>query len=324
MSRSINTSQPSATERFRSHSQSAEPTKPNRTSNMVRLQLKRGNQNQFIYVAPHTATINQLSADITAIFNGRLKVGRIAAEMEELAKHGPMLPPDIVGLTDEQVTELRLVDAWAEKCTPQTGFQMNRDPIGRRNGRAPMPDMQRILTNAIAEAKQLISVKLVEADTDLTMRTVQTALDQLRGACTIVYPMQLPPHDPIRAELTNTEDLSGMQAQLEVMDPARAELWFAGKQMLGARQLGDYVGRNDRTRVIVKLQRVGEGAPAREPVMSEEQRKQLMLHEYRRQEELKRLELDEDDSYLGARWADGRAMQKQMHGLDNVRFRPGF
>lgn len=291
---------------------------------MVRLQLKRGNQNQFIYVAPHIATINQLSADITAIFNGRLKVGRIAAEMEELAKHGPMLPPDIVGLTDEQVTELRLVDAWAEKCTPQTGFQMNRDPIGRRNGRAPMPDMQRILTNAIAEAKQLISVKLVEADTDLTMRTVQTALDQLRGACTIVYPMQLPPHDPIRAELTNTEDLSGMQAQLEVMDPARAELWFAGKQMLGARQLGDYVGRNDRTRVIVKLQRVGEGAPAREPVMSEEQRKQLMLHEYRRQEELKRLELDEDDSYLGARWADGRAMQKQMHGLDNVRFRPGF
>lgn len=291
---------------------------------MVRLQLKRGNQNQFIYVAPHTVTVHQLSADITAIFNGRLKVGRIAAEMEELAKHGPMLPPDIVGLTDEQVTELRLVDAWADKCTPQTGFQVSRDPIGRRNGRAPLADMQRILTGAIAEAKQLISVKLVEADAELTMRTVQAALDQLRGACTIVYPMQLPPHDPIRAELTNTEDLSGLQAQQEVMDPARAELWFAGKQMLGARTLGDYVGRNDRTRVIVKLQRVGEGAPAREPVMSEEQRKQLMLHEYRRQEELKRLELDEDDSYLGARWADGRAMQKQMHGLDNVRFRPGF
>lgn len=291
---------------------------------MVRLQLKRGTQNQFIFVAPHTVTIQQLSADVTAIFNGRLKVGRIAAEIEELAKHGPMLPPDIIGLTDEQVAELRLVDVWAEKCTPQNGFQLHRDPIGRRNGRAPLADMQRILTGAVAEAKQLISVKLVDSDTELTVRQVQTALDQLRGAVTIVYPMQLPPHDPIRAELTNTEDLAGTQAALEVIDPARAELWFAGKQMLAPRQLGDYVGRNDRTRVIVKLQRAGEGAPGREPVMSEEQRKRLMLHEYRRQEELKRLSADEDDAYLGARWADGRAMQRQMHGLDNVRFRAGF
>lgn len=39
--------------------------------------------------------------------------------------------------------------------------------------------------------------------------------------------------------------------------------------------------------MIVKLCRRGDGAPGREPVMSEEDRKQLMLHAYRRQEELK-------------------------------------
>lgn len=45
---------------------------------------------------------------------------------------------------------------------------------------------------------------------------VQDALDLLRGAVMIVYPMGLPPHDVIRQEFENTEDLSGTQASLEV------------------------------------------------------------------------------------------------------------
>ena len=40
---------------------------------------------------------------------------------------------------------------------------------------------------------------------------IQDALDKLRGAVTIVYPMGLPPHDPIRMEFEGTEDLSGTQ-----------------------------------------------------------------------------------------------------------------
>ncbi len=40
---------------------------------------------------------------------------------------------------------------------------------------------------------------------------IQDALDKLRGAVTIVYPMGLPPHDPIRMEFEGSEDLSGTQ-----------------------------------------------------------------------------------------------------------------
>jgi hypothetical protein len=58
--------------------------------------------------------------------------------------------------------------------------------------------------------------KQVQADVCLTLKLVQNALDILRGAVMIVYPMNLPPHDVIRHELENTEDLSGMQASLEV------------------------------------------------------------------------------------------------------------
>lgn len=41
------------------------------------------------------------------------------------------------------------------------------------------------------------------------MDMVKDALDQLRGAVMIVYPMGLPPYDPIRMEFEDKEDLSG-------------------------------------------------------------------------------------------------------------------
>jgi len=53
--------------------------------------------------------------------------------------------------------------------------------------------------------------KNIDADVCVTQATVQEALQILRGAVMIVYPMGLPPHDPIRLEFENTEDLSGTQ-----------------------------------------------------------------------------------------------------------------
>lgn len=50
----------------------------------------------------------------------------------------------------------------------------------------------------------------------LTHEVVKDALDQMKGAMMIVYPMGLPPHDPVRQELENTEDLSGTQVRLKV------------------------------------------------------------------------------------------------------------
>lgn len=47
----------------------------------------------------------------------------------------------------------------------------------------------------------------------LTHEVVKDALDQMKGAVMIVYPMGLPPHDPVRQELENTEDLSGTQVR---------------------------------------------------------------------------------------------------------------
>lgn len=71
------------------------------------------------------------------------------------------------------------------------------------------------------------------------------------------------------------------------MDVQTAQLWFSGKELLRGKKLRDFVGPNEKTKVVVKLHKRGAGKPAREPVMSEDDRKQMMLHAFRRQEELK-------------------------------------
>lgn len=74
-----------------------------------------------------------------------------------------------------------------------------------------------VVALVIYSYKSIWSQKQAQAGVPVTRNMVKEALDMLRGAVTIVYPMGLPPHDVIREEFENTEDLSGSQASLEVL-----------------------------------------------------------------------------------------------------------
>ena len=50
---------------------------------------------------------------------------------------------------------------------------------------------------------------MVKQEIELTQSKIQQVIDELRGAVTIVYPMGLPPHDPIQMEFENKEELEG-------------------------------------------------------------------------------------------------------------------
>ncbi|CAH0393975.1 unnamed protein product [Bemisia tabaci] len=254
---------------------------------MVILHVKKDDESQFLYETKVSESIDAVTTDIAFIYNGRLKISRICSEMEELAKHGTFYPPEILGLLEEQVAELKLTDEWGEKCSPSGGWKLNKDPIGRRNGRQPVEEMQQVLLNTVEEAKAMVSKKLVSGNKCLTLGTVQEAIRLLGGACSIVYPMGLPPHDPIREELENREQLEGTQASREVMEVAVARLWFSGRELNREKLLRDYVGPNDKSKLIVKLARLGQGAPAREPVVTEEVKRRMMADAFRRQEQLK-------------------------------------
>ncbi|KAK0131683.1 UPF0769 protein C21orf59 [Merluccius polli] len=289
---------------------------------MVQLHLKRGDESQFLFNTAADVSVETLVQQVAAIYNGRLKVDRICSEMPELAEHGVTQPPAMQGLTEEQVVELKLKDEWGEKCAPSGGSVFTKDDIGRRNGHAPNDKMKEVLKRTVDEAKALISKKQVQASVCVTMEMVKEALDQLRGAVMIVYPMGLPPHDPIRMELENEEDLSGTQASLQVIPESECQLWWAAKELHKEKKLQDYIGKNEKTKIVVKIQKRGQGAPAREPIVTEEQQKQMMMHYYRRQEELKKLEDADDDSHLDSAWSDRQALKRQFQGLNNIKWGP--
>ena len=74
--------------------------------------------------------------------------------------------------------------------------------------------------------------------------------------------------------------------QKQLLAPENVSLWFAGKQMKDDRPLSEHVGKNEKTKVVVKLQPKNQGAPVREPGLTEEQQAQMMLLSFRRQQEL--------------------------------------
>ncbi|KAM7398097.1 hypothetical protein PAMA_006124 [Pampus argenteus] len=288
---------------------------------MVQLHVKRGEESQFLFNTMVDAHLETVIQEITAIYNGRLKVDRICSEIPELADHGVTLPPNMQGLTEEQIVDLNLRDEWEDKCVPSGGPVLRKDEIGRRNGQAPNEKMKEVLMRTVEEAKALISKKQVQANVCVTMEMVKEALDQLRGAVMIVYPMGLPPHDPIRMEFEDQEDLSGTQASLQVITEDECQLWWAGKDMQRGKKLQEYIGKNEKTKLVVKIQKKGQGAPAREPPVTDEQQKQMMMHYYRRQEELKKLETD-DDGYMDSEWSDRQALKRQFQGLTNIKWGP--
>ncbi|XP_056267715.1 cilia- and flagella-associated protein 298 [Pseudoliparis swirei] len=289
---------------------------------MVQLHVKRGDESHFLFNTTVASPLETVIQQITAIYNGRLKVDRICAEIPELADHGITLPPNMQGLTEEQIVELKLQDEWEDTCVPSGGPVLRKDEMGRRNGHSPNDKMKAVLMRTVEEAKALISKKQVQANVCLTMEMVKEALDPLRGAVMIVYPMGLPPHDPIRMEFEDQEDLSGTQASLQVITEDECQLWWAAKEMQRGKKLQDYIGKNEKTKLVVKIQKKGQGQPAREPLVTDEQQKQMMLHQYRRQEELKKLEEADDDSYLDSEWTDRQALRKQFQGLSNISWGP--
>lgn len=46
------------------------------------------------------------------------------------------------------------------------------------------------------------------------------------------------------------------QASLQVLDESTCQLWWAGKELQRGKKLQDFIGKNEKTKLIVKIQKV--------------------------------------------------------------------
>eukprot|EP00051_Salpingoeca_urceolata_P026910 m.479242 g.479242 ORF g.479242 m.479242 type:complete len:291 (+) comp21377_c0_seq1:154-1026(+) len=289
---------------------------------MVVLNVKRGDAQQFLYETTTDTSVADVTVEVARIFNGRNRIERLASAVEQLAQHGINLPPNMQGLTDDQISELKLVDEFSKACYPSGGTTQNPDPMGKRTGNAPTAKLAEVLVKTAGEAKEMVSQKQAAANIKLSLKTIDEAVERVRGAVMIVYPMGLPPHEDVDAILNDDEDLSGTQAAKEVVPEASAALWWANKELARSKKLSDYIGKNEKTKIVVKIQKSGSGAPSREPVFSEEQQKEMMAFAYRKQEEAKKLAETDEDAYLNSPWADSSSLKQSLHGTGSIGWRP--
>ena len=105
----------------------------------------------------------------------------------------------------------------------------------------------------------------------------------------MAYPMGLPDFDTIKIVLDSVAGLDGTGAAAQVLDFESSSLWVAGKEFQKGQLVSDRLGKNEKTKVIAKLQKTGGGPPQREPAVSEEERKAMMAHYFKKQEEQKKM-----------------------------------
>eukprot|EP00277_Geminigera_cryophila_P000118 CAMPEP_0179424604 /NCGR_PEP_ID=MMETSP0799-20121207/11687_1 /TAXON_ID=46947 /ORGANISM="Geminigera cryophila, Strain CCMP2564" /LENGTH=284 /DNA_ID=CAMNT_0021199087 /DNA_START=25 /DNA_END=879 /DNA_ORIENTATION=+ len=284
---------------------------------MVLLHVKKTDELQFLYETPVASKVDDVVEDLVEIWNAQIQIRRLCDSMEDLALYGPAKKPD------KQCIDTYATDDWGNLINDKIprGPHYCMDPTGKRTGEAPEPRLAEIITKEISNAKKVSNSKEhVERKQTVTKKYFEECLDSLRGAMMIAFPESLPEWDDVPLILKGEWEIDGRT--MECLDEG-AELWFAGKQMEQRQDkvLSDYVGRNDKTKITAKLQKPGAGAPQRESAVDEKTQKEMMAFYHKKQEDMKKLQEDDEDNYLGSQWADPGHLKGHLQGTSGVRFK---
>lgn len=202
-----------------------------------------------------------------------------------------------------------------------SAFRVVPDPTEQRTGVAPAEAQASTILTTVEAARRLVHKDAVRRKEALTVEALEAARAEIGGAVTIAYPMGLPEHEPLKQMLAGDEDVEGLSIATELLDADTATLWWAGKEFDRADTVGDRVGRNEKTKIIAKLQPRGAGPPAREPAVSEAERRAMTARYFKKQQELKALAENDDDDFMASSWADPKALKRNLIGASDVRIR---
>jgi hypothetical protein len=279
---------------------------------MVLFHVKRGDKNEFLFESTTAADNDELIRALCRVNNARLRLAALADALPGLGQFGAVKPPSAQGL-----------DKYQEMPETPRGAFYEPDPLGLRTGEGVSPQLREVLARVGEDARQAVDSKQMLAHGERSdEEALLEKLMNVRGAVMMAFPMGLPVHDPVR-RLLDEEDaeaaLGESSAVLEVASEDSAELWWAGKQFFRDQRVRDLVGANEKTKVIVKLQRKGGGAPGREPAVSEAERQAMMAFYFKKQEELKQAAEDDAEDYMAAAWADPRALKNSLRGTQRIR-----
>ena len=292
----------------------------------VLLHVKRTDKDTFLFDTPAASNVEETVRELVKVQNLRGKVNRLAGAAEQLAMYGPMKLPEQQGLDDDTplLEDYNVESGNIDKRAPaQHGANYRQDPSERRTGDCPSDELAAVITKTVEDAKALTNEKTTVAlKRPTSAAPLEEAINNIRGAVMIVYPMGLPDYDHVRQILEEREQLEGAEA-LEILEADKATLWFFAKEAQPEKALSDYVGKNDKSKVVAKLQKKGAGAPAREPVVSEDEQKSMIAFYHKKEQEMQRMTLEDEDAYQNSGWANPKSLKNAFTGVGEVKWRGG-
>ena len=139
----------------------------------------------------------------------------------------------------------------------------------------------------------------------------------------IIWPQGLPGWDPVDILLDAYSKQIADPTILGLLDRDTALAWWAGKCLGRREKLSFYLGRNEKTRIVVKLTKPGSGAPTREPAINEAQQREMMAFYYKKQEEFKRMQEESERNPQEALYERGGSKLKEaFQGIpSSIRFK---
>lgn len=198
---------------------------------------------------------------------------------------------------------------------------------------------QHHFTGAIGDAEQYLSLQRTEKRVLCTQEELDALVGAFKGAVMIAFPMESSGADAVLRltailENDSATDVEKSKAHriLSILDDGAsneatlegpATMWWSAKPLARDADLAKYIGKNEKTKITVKLTKDGAGAPPREPAVDARAQADLMAHFYRRQEEAKKMLEDEDISFGNSDWANPRGLKGQLQGLSNIQYK-GF
>ena len=91
--------------------------------------------------------------------------------------------------------------------------------------------------------------------------------------------------------------------------------------MAKGKKLFEYLGKNEKTKVVVKITKAGTGAPSREPLMNSETHMKVMSDRTKKEEEEKKMKEEKEETYTNSSWANPIDLKKQVHGITEIKWK---
>lgn len=289
---------------------------------MVVISLKgsSGDGDGFLFETTTDTPNDELISSLVELQNLRFRSKVIVDSVRGLAQYGPMKKNNPVSSSSDEEIQRQFQNMRVEK----DNYKKTEDPTGARTGDPPQDEQTlKTLLQTAQDLEEYIDKGQVQNRVSLQTKIVLDKISNVRGAVVMAYPMGLPEQDLVKISLDN-DSLEGTFVANDILDPMTTSLWCAGKEFQRDQKVSHRLGANEKTKIIAKFQQNGSGPPGREPVVNEEERKAMMAHYFKRQEEVKRLAEADTDDYLDSQWADSKEMKRNLQGLDGGIKAPGL